>query len=82
MASPGGWRILGNTPVELFNPKHTAAGGTDGGGSSAPSLLRPCDRLRFVPCVDAVEARNKAVEWGLPLAAAEEAGEVEEESAI
>ncbi|NRP56261.1 MULTISPECIES: 5-oxoprolinase subunit PxpB [unclassified Marinobacterium] len=36
-ASPGGWNIIGQCPVELFNP------------TQAPySLIQPADRVRFV----------------------------------
>lgn len=36
--SPGGWRIIGRTPVRLFNPTE-----------EEPILLRPGDYLKFVP---------------------------------
>ena len=36
--SPGGWRLIGRTPVSLFDPLQ-----------DAPALLRPGDRLRFMP---------------------------------
>jgi inhibitor of KinA len=36
--SPGGWRILGRTPVAVFDPDR-----------AAPFLLRPGDRVRFEP---------------------------------
>jgi len=36
--SPGGWQIIGWTPVRLFDPQRTP-----------PSLLEPGDRVRFVP---------------------------------
>lgn len=38
LASPGGWQLLGRTPQALFNPQH-----------QPPTLLRPGDRVRFVP---------------------------------
>lgn len=38
VASPGGWRIIGRTPLELFNPNR-----------NPPVLLGIGDRLRFVP---------------------------------
>ena len=38
LASPGGWRIVGRTPLALFDPH-----------SSPPPLLRMGDRVRFVP---------------------------------
>ena len=40
---PGGWRLLGRTPLRLFDPARTA-----------PSLLVPGQRLRFV-AIDAAE---------------------------
>ena len=36
-ASPGGWQLIGRTPIELFDPQ-----------AAAPTLLRPGDRVRFV----------------------------------
>jgi KipI family sensor histidine kinase inhibitor len=36
--SPGGWRLVGRTPLRLFDPR-----------SREPFLLAPGDRLRFVP---------------------------------
>jgi len=38
MASPGGWRIIGRTPLRLFTPN-----------ADPPVLLRMGDRVRFVP---------------------------------
>lgn len=38
IATPGGWRIIGRTPLALFRPEHRR-----------PSLLRSGDRIRFVP---------------------------------
>lgn len=37
-ASPGGWRLIGRTPLELFRPDR-----------SDPFLLKPGDRVRFEP---------------------------------
>lgn len=39
MESPGGWRLIGRTALQLFDP-HT----------DPPTLLRPGDRVKFVPC--------------------------------
>ncbi len=36
--SPGGWRIIGRTALTLFDP-----------ANDPPTLLRPGDRVRFVP---------------------------------
>jgi inhibitor of KinA len=41
VASPGGWRLVGRTPLRLFDPV-----------ASSPFLLAPGDRVRFLP-VDA-----------------------------
>lgn len=38
LPTPGGWRIIGRTPLALFDP-----------ASPDPSLLRASDRVRFVP---------------------------------
>jgi KipI family sensor histidine kinase inhibitor len=39
--SPGGWQLIGRTPVEIFDPARTPA-----------SLFAPGDRVRFVPAKD------------------------------
>lgn len=44
--SPGGWNIIGATPLVMFDPARQPA-----------ALLQPGDRVRFVP-VDAVEFRR------------------------
>jgi inhibitor of KinA len=38
LATPGGWRLIGWTPVVLFDPTRTP-----------PALMQPGDRVRFVP---------------------------------
>lgn len=38
LASPGGWQLIGQTQVALFEPKN-----------QPPTLLRPGDTVRFVP---------------------------------
>ena len=38
LASPGGWRLIGRTPLRLFDPQ-----------DSPPGLLRMDDRVRFRP---------------------------------
>ena len=40
--SPGGWRLIGRTPVALFDPR-----------KSPPTLLEAGDRVRFVPVTPA-----------------------------
>lgn len=37
LVSPGGWQLIGRTPLELFDPS-----------AASPTLLRPGDRVRFV----------------------------------
>ena len=37
LVSPGGWQLIGRTPLELFDPQ-----------AEPPTLLRPGDRVRFV----------------------------------
>jgi KipI family sensor histidine kinase inhibitor len=46
LATPGGWRLVGWTPVVLFDPARTP-----------PALLQPGDQVRFVP-VTAEEASS------------------------
>lgn len=43
LPTPGGWQLIGRTPLRLFNPEWTA-----------PSRLRAGQHLRFVP-IDAAE---------------------------
>ncbi|WP_375418074.1 5-oxoprolinase subunit PxpB [uncultured Hymenobacter sp.] len=43
LPTPGGWQLIGRTPLQLFNPEW-----------AAPSLLQAGQRLRFVP-IGAVE---------------------------
>ena len=38
LATPGGWQIIGRTPLSLFNPEN-----------ASPTLLLPGDSVRFVP---------------------------------
>lgn len=38
LATPGGWRLIGQTPLALFDPR-----------LEPPTLLRPGDKVRFVP---------------------------------
>jgi len=38
IATPGGWQLIGRTPLALFRPQ-----------DEIPSLLRPGDRVRFIP---------------------------------
>ncbi|MGR4867830.1 5-oxoprolinase subunit PxpB [Variovorax sp. LARHSF232] len=37
LVSPGGWQLIGRTPLELFDPE-----------AESPTLLRPGDSVRFV----------------------------------
>lgn len=38
LATPGGWQLIGRTPIALFDPR-----------AASPTLLRPGDNVRFVP---------------------------------
>ena len=38
VSSPGGWRLIGRTPVKMFDP-----------GSPRPTLVEPGDFIRFRP---------------------------------
>jgi len=49
IASPGGWRLIGRTPLILFDPER-----------SPPTVLRPGDRVRFVPIPTIEEAASGA----------------------
>jgi len=40
--SPGGWRIIGRTPVKVFNPY-----------AQQPTLFQPGDKVRFKPIIKA-----------------------------
>ncbi len=42
LASPGGWRLIGRTPLRLFDPD-----------AVPPPLLRMGDRVRFIPIPEA-----------------------------
>jgi inhibitor of KinA len=51
MESPGGWRLIGRTPIKLFDPSWPQ-----------PALLRPGDRVKFNPISDEeFEATKNAV---------------------
>jgi KipI family sensor histidine kinase inhibitor len=39
--SPGGWRIIGRTPLKLFDP-----------GANPPARFSPGDKVRFIPLRD------------------------------
>ncbi len=45
---PGGWRVIGRTPVTLFDPRR-----------DPPAYLVPGDRVRFEP-IDAAEWDGRA----------------------
>jgi KipI family sensor histidine kinase inhibitor len=54
--SPGGWHLLGNTSVPLFDPR-----------KAEPALLRPGDRVRFVPVGMGEHERIAAMVANAPL---------------
>jgi KipI family sensor histidine kinase inhibitor len=49
--SPGGWRLIGRTPLSLFNPS-----------KADPFLYQAGDRIRFVPISEADYDRLRAAE--------------------
>lgn len=53
LESPGGWRIIGRTPLRLFNPPR-----------EPPTLLRPGDRVKFVPISREEFDELYRAEWG------------------
>ena len=55
VASPGGWQLIGRTPIRLFDA-----------GSDAPAVIHPGDRVRFVPIHDepAFEEISRRVQDG------------------
>lgn len=51
VSTPGGWRLIGRTPIALFRPERTP-----------PSLLRAGDRVRFRPVTAAEYERRSLLE--------------------
>jgi inhibitor of KinA len=49
--TPGGWQIIGQTPLQLFNP-----------GRQQPSLLKAGDRVRFEP-ISAEAFKKLKTQW-------------------
>lgn len=52
--SPGGWQIIGRTPIELFLPKE-----------SPPTLIRAGDKIRFIPISyeTYIEKKGRLNQW-------------------
>ncbi|NJE48102.1 5-oxoprolinase subunit PxpB [Thermococcus sp. 9N3] len=53
LESPGGWRLIGRTPLRLFNPS-----------KEPPTLLQPGDRVKFVPIDEGEFEELYKAEWG------------------
>jgi KipI family sensor histidine kinase inhibitor len=53
LESPGGWRLIGRTPLRLFNPS-----------KEPPTLLQPGDRVKFVPIDEEEFEELYRAEWG------------------
>ncbi|ASJ02500.1 allophanate hydrolase [Thermococcus profundus] len=51
--SPGGWRLIGRTPLRLFDP-----------GRDPPTLLQPGDEVNFVPIGEKEFWEIHKAEWG------------------
>lgn len=54
--SPGGWQIIGRTPIALFDPD----------AADRPTLLRAGDQVRFVPVATADAAAASESAWTGP----------------
>ncbi len=54
LESPGGWRLIGRTPLRLFNPS-----------KEPPTLLQPGDRVKFVPIEESEFKGIYLKEWGV-----------------
>lgn len=57
LESPGGWQIIGRTPLVMFDAARTP-----------PALLAPGDQVRFIPSRDDRRATSSAVPPGHPAA--------------
>lgn len=56
MESPGGWRLIGRTPLSIYDPRE-----------ADPVLLRPGDRIRFTPAAGATfPASRRDAQTSLP----------------
>jgi len=53
LKSPGGWRLIGRTPLRLFNPER-----------EPPTLLQPGDRVKFAPIDEGEFEGLYRAEWG------------------
>ncbi|WP_297062538.1 5-oxoprolinase subunit PxpB [Thermococcus sp.] len=53
LESPGGWRLIGRTPLRLFNP-----------AKDPPTLFQPGDRVKFVPIDESEFIELYEEEWG------------------
>lgn len=49
LGTPGGWQLIGRTPLKLFNPER-----------ESPALLQAGDRIRFVPVSEEEYLERKA----------------------
>lgn len=55
--SPGGWRLIGRTPLPIYEPL-----------AADPILLRPGDRVRFTP-LSSARFPERAATWPMPVPA-------------
>ncbi|MBP1910993.1 5-oxoprolinase subunit PxpB [Thermococcus stetteri] len=53
LESPGGWRLIGRTPLRLFDPSR-----------EPPTLLQPGDEVKFVPISEEEFVELHQGEWG------------------
>ncbi|NJF24990.1 5-oxoprolinase subunit PxpB [Thermococcus sp. Bubb.Bath] len=54
LESPGGWRLIGRTPLKLFNPAR-----------EPPTLLQPGDEVKFVPIDEEELWESHKAKWGI-----------------
>lgn len=58
VSSPGGWNLIGTTPIRLFDPNASRL--------DQQFLLAPGDRLRFVPTADQSVPADEPPPWPTP----------------
>lgn len=52
VATPGGWQIIGRTPIKLFDPRQ-----------EIPSIVQAGDKIKFIPISKAQFNDIKAMQW-------------------
>src|SRR5690606_32616505 len=52
IATPGGWQIIGRTPIKLFDPRQ-----------EIPSIVQAGDRIKFIPISKEQFDDIKVLQW-------------------